>query len=54
MEKKPVPKAIRAPPMQEDSIRIMEVSEVISLFTGKGLGKERSKVTEECDIELYA
>lgn len=53
MEKKPALKGIPEQMRQEDPIRLLEVSEVISLFTGKGLGKGRSKAIDEGDILLY-
>ncbi len=53
MDKRPVLKGIPEQMRQEDPIRLLEVSEVISLFTGKGLGKQRSKAPDEGDLLLY-
>lgn len=54
MERKPVLKGIPEQVRHEDPIRLLEVSEVISLFTGKRLGKGKPREVAEADLIEYA
>jgi|PlaIllAssembly_1097288.scaffolds.fasta_scaffold249882_2 hypothetical protein len=54
MERKPVLKGIPEQVRHEDPIRLLEVSEVISLVTGKRLGKGKPREVVEADLIEYA